>query len=33
MVTVHLLRTGNSKILIDAGFSGKRIGLMLEASR
>ena len=25
-----LLRTGNSKILIDAGFSGKRIGLMLE---
>jgi phosphoribosyl 1,2-cyclic phosphodiesterase len=26
-----LLRTGNSKILIDAGFSGKRIGLMLEA--
>jgi phosphoribosyl 1,2-cyclic phosphodiesterase len=26
-----LLRTDNSKILIDAGFSGKRIGLMLEA--
>jgi len=26
-----LLSTGNSKILIDAGFSGKRIGLMLEA--
>ena len=26
-----LLRTGNSKILIDAGFSGKRIGLMLDA--
>jgi phosphoribosyl 1,2-cyclic phosphodiesterase len=26
-----LLRTGNSKILIDAGFSGKRIGLMLQA--
>lgn len=25
-----LLRTGNSKILIDAGFSGKRLGLMLE---
>jgi phosphoribosyl 1,2-cyclic phosphodiesterase len=26
-----LLRTGNTKILIDAGFSGKRIELMLEA--
>jgi phosphoribosyl 1,2-cyclic phosphodiesterase len=26
-----LLRTCNSKILIDAGFSAKRIGLMLEA--
>lgn len=26
-----LLRTGNSKILIDAGFSGKRIVQMLEA--
>lgn len=26
-----LLRTGNSKILIDVGFSAKKIGLMLEA--
>jgi len=25
-----LLRTGNTKILIDAGFSAKRIGLLLE---
>lgn len=26
-----LLRTGQTRVLIDAGFSGKRIGAMLEA--